>query len=185
MASDLTAWAMAIQTANPAQRPGDVTDPAQAASIILDNMKACEPTLLELQSATARRYCRFNVAYEDWDKPEVLTMMGSISVMIKWLFNLFGLHAEAEMVSGRTDLALKDLDVMFRLDDGLKDEPLLMSQLLRLACDTFLLQPSAKGWRSSAGPRPSFKFCRTACRRPISSPPPSWRFMENAIFASI
>ncbi len=49
------------------------------------------------------------------------------------------------MVVGQTDKALKDINMMFRLDDGLKDEPLLISQLVRYATATILLQPVAEG----------------------------------------
>ncbi len=86
MAADLTAWAEAIQGTNSARPPGKTADPVQAASIVLDNMKSCEPTLMELQSAAARRYCRFNISYEDWDKPEVSQVRMEHFVLIKWLF---------------------------------------------------------------------------------------------------
>jgi hypothetical protein len=49
------------------------------------------------------------------------------------------------MVSGRTDRALEDIKVMFRVDDGLKDEPLLISQLVRLACVSSMLEPVGEG----------------------------------------
>ena len=65
--------------------------------------------------------------------------------MMKGSYRLLSLHAEAEMVSGHTDQALKDINVMFRLDDGLKDEPLLISQLVRMASVVILLQPVGQG----------------------------------------
>jgi hypothetical protein len=145
MAADLTGWAEAIQGTNSAPPAGKNADPVQAASIVLDNMKTCEPTLMELQSATARRYCRFNIPYEEWDKPEVSQVRMEHFVLIKWLFRFLTLHAQAEMVAGQTDRALEDINVMFRLDDGLKEEPLLISQLVRYASATILLQPVAEG----------------------------------------
>ena len=145
MAADLPAWAAAIEGANPASPLGKVTDPVQAASIVLDNMKNFEPTLMELQSDTERRYCRFNIAHDQWGKPEAFQVSMEHFVLIKWLFWALNLHAEAEMVSGHTDQALNDINVMFRIDDGLKDEPLLMSQLVRLACVEIMLQPVGEG----------------------------------------
>ena len=44
---------------------------------------------------------------------------------VKHLYQILALHAEAEMVLGHAEQALKDINVMFRIDDGLKDEPLL------------------------------------------------------------
>ena len=108
-------------------------------------MKPFDPELAELQSNTARRYCRFNIAFEQWEKPEVVSVCFEHLTFIKWLFNSLDLHAKAEMVSGQTDQALKDINVMFQLNDGLKDEPLLISQLVRLACTAILLQPVAEG----------------------------------------
>jgi len=145
MAGDLNGWAATIRGTNSARPAAEITDPVQAATIVLDNLKDCEPTLAELQSAAARRFSRFNIPYEEWDKPEVGEMVMQHFVQLKWLFSFLTLHAQAEMVSGQTNLALKDLNVMFRLDDGLKDEPLLISQLVRMACTALMLQPVGEG----------------------------------------
>jgi hypothetical protein len=137
-ATDLVGWAVAF---------GGTTsdDPVQAASIVLGNLKPYEPTLAELQSASERPYCRFNLPYEEWDNPQVQSALMEHLRLIKGLCRILSLHAEAEMVSGRTDLALKDMNVMFRLDDGLKDEPLLISQLVRVAWLSIMLQPVGEG----------------------------------------
>ena len=145
MAADLTAWAAAIQRADSASAPGKIDDPVQAASIVLDNMKNFEPALRELQSDMARPYCRFNVSYEQPPTQEAWSVMMEHFVLIKWLFRALSLHAQAEMVSGHTDQALRNISVMFRLDDGLKDEPLNVSHLVRLACVAILLQPVGEG----------------------------------------
>jgi hypothetical protein len=123
-------------------------EPAQAAAIVLDHLKVCEPVLAELRAASGRRYCRFNVPYEDWAGPTksnawVLTL--NHFVRIKGLFRVLSLRAEAELTAGQSEQALEDVNLMFRLDDGLKDEPLLMSQLVHYACLTVLLQPVAQG----------------------------------------
>jgi hypothetical protein len=148
MAEDLNTWAAAIQGASAATGAAEVTDPIRAANIILDNLKSCEPTLAELHSVAARRYCRFNIAYEDWDKPAVVErslQQLQHYAQTKWLFRFLTLHAEAEMVSGHSDEALKDINVMFRIDDGLKDEPVLISQLVRLACTSLMLRSVGEG----------------------------------------
>lgn len=145
MAEDLNAWAAAIQGASATTGDAEVTDPVRAANIILDNLKSCEPTLAELRSAAARRYCRFNIAYEEWDKPAVLEKLSQHVSLTKWLSRLLTLHAQAEMVAGHSDEALKDISVMFRIDDGLKVEPVLISQLVRLACATLMLHSVGEG----------------------------------------
>ena len=145
LADDLLLWAAGFQDTNSAALPAEITDPAQAASFILDNLKTCETTLAELQSAGARPSCRFNIPYEVYDTPQALSALLEHFVLIKGLDRFLTLHAEAEMVLGRTDQALKDLQVMFRMDDGLKDEPLLISQLVRLAGAAIILESVGQG----------------------------------------
>jgi hypothetical protein len=145
MAADLTGWAAVIQGTNSASPSAGTADPVRAASIILDNMKSCESMLTELQTATTRPYCRFNISCEEWDKPDAQEVLMQHFVLIKWLFRFLSLHAEAAMVGGHAEQALKDIQVMFRVDDGLKDEPLMISQLVRIACAALLLQSVGEG----------------------------------------
>ena len=146
MAEDLPGWVSAMQhPANPARAPISTMNPVEAASIILDKLKASEPFLAELKSDdAARHYCRFNIPYEKW-KPGGVPGMMEHFVVCKWLIRFLCLHAEAEMVSGQTDQALEDINIMFRVEDGLRDEPLLMSQLVGLASVGVLLQPVGEG----------------------------------------
>jgi hypothetical protein len=144
LSSDLTDWAAAFQ----GETVPEKMEPPQAAAIILDHLKVCEPVLAELRAASQRRYCRFKVAYEDWanpndsrDKDALLQQFATIKGIYRVLF----LHAEAEMAAGKTEDALEDINLMFRLDAGLKQEPLLISQLVRTACMAILLQPVAEG----------------------------------------
>jgi len=129
-------------------------------------MKSSEPTLAELQSASRRPYCRFNIPYEEFPNPQVSAAVMQHLAAIKQIYQVLSLHAKAEMVVGRTDQALKDINVMFRMDDGLKDEPLLISQLVRIACAALLLPSVGRVWRSTAGPTRNSEFCRNACKKP-------------------
>jgi hypothetical protein len=144
-AADLIGWAVAFQGTNSTAPRPEITDPVQAASIVVANMKPYEPTLGELQSASERPYCRFNIPYEEWNNPQVTSALMEHLAMMKGLCQLLSLHAEAEMVSGRSDQALKDINVMFRLDDGLKGEALVISQLVRFACTSIMLQSVGEG----------------------------------------
>jgi hypothetical protein len=137
VADDLQEWAKAFG--------GSGTDPVQAASIVLDYLNQHEPILARLESANERTYCRFNVAYEDWGNVAVENALLAQFARINQLLRLLSLHTEAEMVSGQTDHALSDISVMFRIDGGLKDEPLLISQLVRMAGISVILQPIAEG----------------------------------------
>jgi hypothetical protein len=161
MAADLSACAAAMQGTN--ERPVVVggqrhpipsakaapepplIEPVQAASIILDKMKPSDPTLAELYTAAARPYCRFNIHYEGWSKPENFSAMEEHFVLTKLLCRFLTRRAEAEIVLGRTEQALQDLNVMFRMEDGLKDEPLLISQLVCIAEMSLLMDPVGEG----------------------------------------
>ena len=145
LAGDLIPWAVAFQGTNSAARPAEISGPVQAASIVLDSLKICEPALAELQSAGARPFCRFNIPYEKWPDTNVVSALLEHLAGIKHLYQILTLHAEAEMVLGRTDQALKNLNVLFRVDDGLKDEPLLISQLVRIAGVTIMLGAVGEG----------------------------------------
>jgi hypothetical protein len=141
--ADLANWAANFESGAASGK----LDPAQAAAVILDHLKAAEPVLAELRAASRRRYCRFNVPYEGWESTNSrapLVMLQHLAVF-KGLCRVLTLHAEAEMAAGRSDQALDDINVMFRLDDGLKDEPLLISHLVRYASTAIRLQPIAEG----------------------------------------
>lgn len=144
-ANDLIPWADAFLATNSTRRHTEITNAVEAASIILEGMQPYDATLAELQLASQRPYCRFNIPYEQWDNPHVLSSEMEHFKLIKGLDRMLVLRSEAELVSGKSDLALKDINVMFRMDDGLKDEPLLMSQLVRMAAVSIILQSVGEG----------------------------------------
>jgi hypothetical protein len=137
LSDDLIGWAKAFRG------PGD--DSRQAASTVLEYLNKREPVLTELESSSQRPDCRFNIRYEAWGDQQVENAMIQQFSKIKQLIRVLSLRAEAEMVSGRSDRAVDDIGVMFRIDAGLKDEPLLISQLVRLAAMSIILQPVGEG----------------------------------------
>jgi hypothetical protein len=144
----LAATAENSQTRSPRGTASEKMDPAQAAAIVLDHLKVCEPVLAELRAASERRYCRFNVPYEAWTGPTQERAADSTLQhleVFKGIFQVLALHASAELAAGRSDLALEDVNMMFRLEDGLKDEPLLISQLVSYSSAALLLKPIAEG----------------------------------------
>jgi hypothetical protein len=137
-AEELTGWAKAFG--------GPSADPAQAASTVFDYLQAREPVLAELTpSVRQRSYCRFNIRYENWQDRDVEDSTMQQFARIKQLIRLLSLRAQAELVMGRTDQALDDINVLFRIDGGLKNEPLLISQLVRIAGLSILMQPVGEG----------------------------------------
>jgi hypothetical protein len=145
LSADMTNWAEAFGSG----AATEIMDPAQAAAIVLDHLKVCEPVLAELRAASHRPYCRFDLPYDDWANRANMEQAGGVTLqhlaVVKGLFQVLALHAEAELADGQNEPALADINMMFRLNDGLKDEPLLISQLVCYASTAILLQPIAQG----------------------------------------
>lgn len=138
LASDLTIWA---------QGYGSPTlDPVQAATNILTALNMREAWLGELQSASKRAYCSFHIDYENWsNNTNARTATIGQFVSIKWFFRVLMLRAEAELASSQPSQAAEDIQLMMRVNEGLRDEPLLISQLVGYATAEILLQPIAQG----------------------------------------
>ncbi len=155
LATDLSEWAKTFH--------GPGADPVQAASTVLDYLNKHEPVLAELESARQRPDCRFNIRYEEWENQDWGNQHGAQPtidqfVRIKQLIRLLSLRAQAEMVSGRTDRAIDDINVMFLIDAGLKDEPLLISQLVRIAAMSIILQPVGEGLAEHRWSQPQLRL---------------------------
>jgi hypothetical protein len=145
LASDLIAYAKHCKGTNSGGNNVEITDPDQAASIILDYMKPCEPTLAELRQAAARPYSQFNIPWAEWDNQHVQSALMQHLGFVKSSCQFLALHAEAEMVLGRTGQALDDLNVMFCIDEALAGEPVLISQLVRMIELEIVLHPIGEG----------------------------------------
>jgi hypothetical protein len=147
MPEDLAGWVSAMQhPENPGKAPIIKMNPPEAASIILDKLKASEPFLSQLKSdAATRPYCRFNIPYDQWTLGGGFPCLMEHLDLIKSLTRFLILHAEAEMTLGHSDEALNDLKIFFRLDDGIKDEPIVISQLVRMSTVALALGAIGEG----------------------------------------
>ena len=115
---------------------------AEAASGVLAALAESEPVLEELRAASRRPYSRFNLRY-DLDNPAMI-LLPHYSVL-KRAFQVLQLRASAELALGRADQAAEDVQFMFRLTDAIRNEPLLIGHLVRLAELSITLQPLADG----------------------------------------
>ncbi len=120
----------------------DLASRAAAVPAVLAGLKTNELALAELQIASARPLCRYPVFY-DLDNPW--------GIFLPHLRNFrdacrrLQLRACAELAAGRSEDALADVNLMFYLADSVKDEPFLISYLVRLACMHFAVQPVWEG----------------------------------------
>ena len=148
---DLVAWEMAfdairsgVTNANQKFASGklELAARAAAAPAVLAGLQTSETNLAELRAASDRPYSRYPVVY-NLDDPWgiLLPHLGNGKQVVLRL----QLRACAELAAGRSDDALADVKLMLYLADSVKDEPFLISYLVRLAEVQLALQPVWEG----------------------------------------
>src|SRR5206468_7086796 len=115
---------------------------ANAAPAVLEGLKSSETNLAELRAASRRPYSRYPVIY-DLDNPWGIRIPHLEG--IKGIVQRIRLRACAELAVGRNEDALEDVKLMLYMADSLKEEPLLISYLVRLACVQIAILPVREG----------------------------------------
>jgi hypothetical protein len=111
---------------------------------LLAVLKVYEPMLGEIGEALQQRpKCRFPVRYEDHFNALLPHLMH-----VRNIARVYRLRALAELSAGRTDAALEDVRLCLRLADTIKDEPILISYLVRVAMVELAAQPVWEGLAS-------------------------------------
>jgi hypothetical protein len=104
---------------------------AKAAPSVLEALKTNEAIFAELRAVSQRPYSQYPV---NWDVEDpfsiLLPHLGSVRNVCRRL----QLKACAELAIAHSDDALADIRLMFRLIDSIRDEPFLISHLVRVAC---------------------------------------------------
>jgi hypothetical protein len=110
---------------------------AKAAPTVLDGLQDLQPVINELRAASQRPSSRYNVTY-DLDNPAgiLLPHLSAIRGMTKML----QLKISAELAANQTEQAMSDLKLSLRMADSIKEEPFLVSHLVRLACVQEIVQ---------------------------------------------
>ncbi len=117
------------------------SEPQSAAQDVLTALDRWEPQLSELRRAAADRpEIRFPLHYH-----EGFLLLANHLGPLKSICGVLRLRAVALLADHRPEEALADVRLGFHLSDGLKDEPLLISELVRIAMDTLLLDPVWEG----------------------------------------
>ena len=92
-------------------------------------LESCKPALDLVRRGTLRPKCRFKRDYNAVPPVLLLTLMSGTSRTGGFL----DYDCRMNLVEGRPDDAVADCVTMLRVADGLKDEPLLVDQLVRIA----------------------------------------------------
>ena len=113
----------------------------EATTDILQALKKFEATMAELtQAAKKRPLCRFDIKYE----AHFASLLPHMSPLRNFVKN-FALRALAHLGNDDPKAALSDIRMCLFLTQSIKDEPLLISQLVRIANLQISLQPIWEG----------------------------------------
>jgi hypothetical protein len=141
---DLVAWRAAyLQSTNRINQPADSVSRKEAAEAVLTNLAECSDVLEELQESSKRKYSRFNLRYNNDDPAAIL--LPHLAVL-KHICQILHLRATAELAVGKRAEAVSDISLMFRIAEASRDEPILISQLVRLPMLYMALEPIADGF---------------------------------------
>jgi hypothetical protein len=154
-ATDLSTWYWAYEKAKtngPNQDSLVKTNLStqEAAKGVLSELAECDSVLDEIQAASRLPYSRFNLRYEQDNPAEILLPHLGI---LKHLCQVLQLRASARLAVGQTDPAFQDVKLMFYLSEASRDEPMLISQLVRMAQIYLALQPLAEGFGQWSEPQ--------------------------------
>ena len=137
----LSDWANTLRksTTNTAQLPQgrhhlDFPLPAQPgkpADDVLLGLSKFEATLSEFAGAARRPRNVYPIHYE-----ETFNALLPHLACMKGISRIFQVRALARMESGNSQGAAEDVRMIFRMSDSLQEEPLLISQLVRIAVET-------------------------------------------------
>src|SRR5439155_8993963 len=115
---------------------------AQAAPVVLDGLKTNDMIFAELREASQRPHSRYPIIY-NLENPWgiLLPHLANVRAVCQRL----QLKACAELAAGRSDDALADVQLILSLADSVKEEPFVVSYLLRAACVHLAIQPVWEG----------------------------------------
>lgn len=151
--TDLAAWATAFRnsTSNALHRPARGSGiqwvaypipetPGSPAADVLQALTKLDPILAEFETASGRPYNRYPHHYEEgWS-----TLLVPLSAM-KSATQCLALRSTARLAQGQIAEAASDVLLAFRLGDSLREDPYLISQMVRYACDTIALHALWEG----------------------------------------
>lgn len=104
-----------------------------------------EPDRTLLTLAAARPKARFWINYEDGYGALLPHLAGMKSISI-----YLSLHGAASLEAGDTEAAYQDVMLSFRLAESVRDEPVLISHLVRMALLQIMMQPVWEGLATGA-----------------------------------
>ena len=136
--ADLIAWQKFFREQKGWPHPEEAGKPAADILLALGKFEATMAKLT--QAAKERPLCRYDIKYE--------AHFGALLPHLATYRNLarsFTLRALAHLGNDDPEAALSDIQMSLFVSESIKDEPLLISQLVRIACLQMSLQPLWEG----------------------------------------
>ena len=152
--NDFGSWAKATKTdfkilqqfyrtaANPTNGIVVSLQPQSPAADVLLALSKYDSTIEELRAAAQLPYSRFPLDYGQ-DCPAAIGLPHLAG--LKKCSQVLSLRACAELQNGQSEKALADVKLLLRLMDSIRNEPLLISHLVRLAIFQISLRPIYEG----------------------------------------
>ncbi len=145
--TDLKAWQQYYRNPTNSTVPGEPQDsfpiapqPQTPAADVLLALSKYDAALGELREASARPQARFPIRYEDGFNALLPHL-----ARLKGISQFLRLRTAAELEAGRINEAAADVELSLRLVDLVHEEPLLISQLVRIAQLQLALNPLWEG----------------------------------------
>jgi hypothetical protein len=145
--TDLKPWQMAYRQLHEDnnRKPFPVTpQPQTPAAGVLFALGKFDPQVEELRRASLRPYAYIPAHYEEGIIVAATEQFPYLEIL-KRCSRLLQLRATAELADGESSKALEDIKLLLRVNDSLRNSPLLISQLVRMAVINIGLQPVWEG----------------------------------------
>jgi len=117
--------------------------PQTPAQDVLLALSKYDPAIEELRTASKLPYSRFPV-FSDADHPFFDTLLPHLNIF-KRCVQVLKLRSIAELQNGQSDKALEDIKLAVELTGKIRNEPYLISHLVRIAMADITLQPIYEG----------------------------------------
>jgi len=117
--------------------------PQSPAADVLLALSKYDSTVEELRTASHRPFSQFGITNVSDSKG--FSLMLEYLASFKRCTQLLRLRAAAELADHQSAKALDDVQLLLRLDDELRQEPLLISQLVSVAINALTFQPIYEG----------------------------------------
>ena len=141
--TDLAAWQNSFRALAARNKTLQLSpEPQSSAADVLEALRQFGGTIEELREAARLPYSRFPLEY---DKDCPLAMLLPHLSSLKRCSQALALRSIAELNSSQSEKACDDLKLTFRLADSVRNEPVLISHLVRAALLQLVLQPIWEG----------------------------------------